>query len=310
MLLLVRISAVKRALSTAVAVLALGAIIAVGIRYSAARLSVARTVATKPAIIYLATADGRYLVPVTVKVPETNAEREAVLRVLSWPSGGAVRSPFDAGIRLTRFAVRDETAEVNLSGWASSLPTLSVDMASAALVYTLTEFPTIRRVSVRVDGSGGRLMSRPPLINHDGSPPGDHTMKVTLWFGYAGQYLVPVTRFVPRNVNPPVAAVEALIQGPLDRGQLSATLPQGTRLLGLRVSDALCTVDLSSEMMRRLPEGTAAIRMAVDSVVRTLTEFPDIRRVEILVEGKRGSRIGGNLPFDGVFERGPVNPVE
>ena len=60
------------------------------------------------------------------------------------------RRPFPAGARLLGVKVEAGTATVDLSGSGKALPASRWPLQ--ALVHTLTQFPTVRRVVVRVDG--------------------------------------------------------------------------------------------------------------------------------------------------------------
>lgn len=89
-------------------------------------------------------------------------------------------------------------------------------------------------------------------------------------------------------------AVEALIAGP-EGNVLMASIPSGTRLLGIRVSNGTCYVDFSREFIDNHSGGSAGELMTLGSIVNTLTEFTSIQRVQILVEGKSGETLGNIL---------------
>jgi germination protein M len=58
------------------------------------------------------------------------------------------------GTRLNRITILDGTADIDLSAaYASGGGTLSMTARLAAVVYTLTQFPTVQRVTFRLDGT-------------------------------------------------------------------------------------------------------------------------------------------------------------
>ena len=98
-----------------------------------------------------------------------------------------------------------------------------------------------------------------------------------------------------RAVEPPSVArgaMEALLAGPNDLEAgigMEATLGEGTRLLGLEVDDGVATVDLSGDFVN---DTDADLALRVAQVVFTLTQFPTVDRVSILIEGFPTSTIG------------------
>jgi len=90
------------------------------------------------------------------------------------------------------------------------------------------------------------------------------------------------------------AAVMGLIWGP-QSSSLRATIPEGTRLLGISIANGLCTVDFSKEFVDNHPGGSAGEIMTLTSILKTLQEFPSIDKVQILVEGQKGATLGNIL---------------
>ncbi|NWF93276.1 MAG: GerMN domain-containing protein [Syntrophaceae bacterium] len=90
-------------------------------------------------------------------------------------------------------------------------------------------------------------------------------------------------------------AVKELIKGP--RGKLIPTLPARTELLGLEVRrDGVGKVNFSRALSKDHPGGSSAEMMTVYSIVNSLTHnFPEIKRVQILIEGKPAETIAGHL---------------
>jgi len=89
--------------------------------------------------------------------------------------------------------------------------------------------------------------------------------------------------------------VAELIRGP--KGKLIPTLPPQTRLISLHVDEnGLAKVSFSKAFTADHPGGSSAEIMTVYSIVNSLTtNFPQIKRVQILVEGKEIESIAGHL---------------
>ncbi|MCK9526287.1 MAG: GerMN domain-containing protein [Limnochordia bacterium] len=106
--------------------------------------------------------------------------------------------------------------------------------------------------------------------------------------------LVPVTRQVEGTLSP-TSAVQALLNGPLPHEDLFASVPASASLLGLTVDNSLATINFSPEIARDFPGGSLMEAYLVQAIVNTLTEFPDIERVQILVDGEIVESIGGHI---------------
>lgn len=109
---------------------------------------------------------------------------------------------------------------------------------------------------------------------------------VKLYFAEpSGDKLRPETRELDGYGDFPKAAMEALSEGP--RAQdLRATLPEGTKVLGVEIRDEVAYVDFSNEFVANHPGGSSGELMTVYSVVSTLCDLPGIKRVSFKVEGK------------------------
>lgn len=91
---------------------------------------------------------------------------------------------------------------------------------------------------------------------------------------------------------------------------LRTVFPEGTRILSVSTEDGLCTVDLSTEFeSRRFYTHTGQL-LSLMGVVNTLTELPEIDRVEFTIDGALLVRYG-SLSLSGPLEHddrflGPV----
>jgi hypothetical protein len=91
-----------------------------------------------------------------------------------------------------------------------------------------------------------------------------------------------------------LALMQGLIAGPTSL-TLTKSIPDGTRLLSVRTSGGICTVDFSKEFIDNHWGGSAGEMMTLGSIVRTLTQLPSVDKVMILVEGKSGETLGNIL---------------
>jgi len=131
--------------------------------------------------------------------------------------------------------------------------------------------------------------------------------EVLLYFSdREGEYLIGERReILKKNALREEAkeTVVELIKGP--EGKLLRTLPPRTKLLNLQINDAgLAKVNFSEALSKDHPGGSSAEMMTVYSVVNSLSlNFPQIKRVQILIDGKPIETITGHLSL-----KQPVSP--
>lgn len=110
-----------------------------------------------------------------------------------------------------------------------------------------------------------------------------------------GHYLSVGSNFVDETKTPLGAgAVEALLGGAPRADAISGMttlIPEGTKLLGLDISDGTATVDLSKEFVSG--GGTMSMQVRTAQVVFTLTQFPSVNKVVFHIEGEEPEGLGG-----------------
>jgi spore germination protein GerM len=132
---------------------------------------------------------------------------------------------------------------------------------------------------------------------------------VLLYFSDSeGEYLIGEKREILKKGNIKEEAKEVmteLINGP--KGKLIRTLPPQTKLLGLELNEnGIARVNVNSALLKDHPGGSSAEIMTVYSMTNTLTlNFPQIKRVQILIDGKTVETIAGHLS---IKEPVPPNP--
>lgn len=110
------------------------------------------------------------------------------------------------------------------------------------------------------------------------------------------------------------AVVTELINGPL--GDLTPTLPPATSIRAVQVNGDLALVDFDDDLVDGLPAGSSAEMTAVYSIVDTIAaNFPQIRRVQLLIDGKTVDTLKGHVDLrepltpDFDLEQKPQNPA-
>ncbi len=94
---------------------------------------------------------------------------------------------------------------------------------------------------------------------------------------------------------------EELQKTPITQG-LHSTIPMGTKLISAVTEGGICTLDLSKEFVDNSPGGSAGEAMTLYSIINSLTELPDINKVQFLIEGQK-QEVYIHAVFDEPFER-------
>lgn len=121
------------------------------------------------------------------------------------------------------------------------------------------------------------------------------TMSITIYHATKdAAYLVPEVHVVPVSRHPLQTAVELLIAG-TKQPELVAVMPAGTQLRSIWVKDTIAYVDFNNNLVKNNSGGSAGELLLVGAIVNTLTEFPEVQKVQIMVEGKKVETLTGHL---------------
>lgn len=94
----------------------------------------------------------------------------------------------------------------------------------------------------------------------------------------------PYTRRIPKSLSHARLLVEALIAGPLQSERGAATaFPDGSRVESVNLKDGVLTVDFNERL--RNVGGACRAQMIRESVTRTLSALPSVKRVVITAGG-------------------------
>ena len=95
--------------------------------------------------------------------------------------------------------------------------------------------------------------------------------------------------------------LEELLKGPQDQS-LSRIIPEGTRLLDVRVENGIAYADFSAEITKG-NFGAATEGVLLSSIVWTLTQLEEVEAVQILVEGQVLESLAGHVSISEPLRR-------
>jgi spore germination protein GerM len=211
--------------------------------------------------------DGRFLFPVSRRVSSREGLAQVALQsLLDGPRpGSGLRNSIPSGVQIRSLKIQGGVAHINLS-WIPS------DAAQTAIIETMTALRGIGSVELSVDGqSRGHSATRIPLI----------------YFASAnGLVAIPTTAAKPRE------ALERYLAGP-PAPDLTG-LPPDVQLLAHEYdsTDGLLTLKFSYTPSLRAAaiERPERMRTVLLGLIATLTEFPEVRAVQLDFGGQ--TRLG------------------
>ncbi len=106
--------------------------------------------------------------------------------------------------------------------------------------------------------------------------------------------LKPVLYKVKGKEDKHLQALNALFAGPPVGSNLSPVFPKETKVLNLEIKEGVATVNLNKDATR-LNVGSSGELLAVAAIVNTLTKFPDVFQVKILIDGKEVESLAGHV---------------
>ncbi|MBP3453723.1 MAG: GerMN domain-containing protein [Clostridia bacterium] len=244
-----------------------------------------------------------YLVPVTRQVPKQDGVAKATLALMVKSSENDLAA---ARMGLTNVIPEGVTFDLDISNGQARL-----DMSKEALncasaeeellmvhgaAATLCGFDTVQEVSFLFDGQKRSRLTHgtdvsgtftADMVNMESvtTMASGYADQVQLYFPSAsGRLLVPVTRtvFSPADIS---TAILELAKGPKTDSGLERPLPEGCGIKSVKVKNGTATIDFSQEFINVTQQDDGG-QQAIRAVLFTASQFPGVKKVEILVDGQ------------------------
>ena len=251
-----------------------------------------------------------------VKV-NTIENEKAVEDLLGELSKGIVTSKSQAAITdpisIKSFKIEGDVVKLDFFEGYEQLGRIEEVLHRAAIVKTLTQLKKVNYVSFAVEGQpitdhlGNQVgeMKSEDFIFNIGSELNEYEQyEIKLYFANESKdKLVPVYRSVVYNSSASVEkmAVEQIIAGPKN-DQICPTIAPETKVSNLSVKDGVCHIDFSKDFLSEPFEIDP--ELAIYSIVNTVTEFPNVEKVELKVEGS-DEFMFRDFQISGLYERNP-----
>jgi germination protein M len=263
---------------------------------------------TRAMTLYFMDRNG-YVVPMLEKIPATvGIAKEALSYMVSGGPGDALikgtglHGALPAGTVVNGVSIANGVATVDFSKNVLNYQTAKQGQGIVdAVVWTLTEFPDIKKVQLEVNGQilptmpvSGTPVNEP--ISRDAGinlqiggdvNPSDATRLVLYFEGSSEDdsfhYLVPVTREIPKSANqdPVRETMVQLASGPMATG-LSATVAPDAKVANSSIQGDTAVVDFANSFA----DSSGLGKDTIESIVLSIAENAHVDKVQITVNGK------------------------
>ncbi len=271
------------------------------------------------------------LIPVTRDIPEEEGIAKAAIRSMidndenreSLMTLG-LYPVLPKGTEILGINIKDGMAVVdfnnNLLNYKTELEERSI---VAGIVYSLSEFKTITKVKILINGYekgklkftsniSGTLDRNNILINSEKLNPGSKVMKLDLYLfkliNDEHDFLVPVSmEYIGVDKDElPEAIVRGLSKKPSDE-RLFTQMPENTELVDWSIKDKMITLDFSKEIKNY--GGNAREEGLVKQILYTMKQVNGAEKVRILIEGKKDHLPEGTEISEGLTIPSGINKV-
>lgn len=229
------------------------------------------------------------------------------------------------GTQILGLTIRDQVATIdfdrNILNYDSEVDERGI---VASVVYTLTEFKTVKSVKILINGYpqgtlkfgtdiSGSLSRDNILINCDRANLAGGNKKLDVYFfrdaNERFKYIVPVS--MEYEADDGVDAIEKMF-GFLSRGYVKdgfySELPAGVKFLSSDINGNIVTVNLSKEL-KNYGGGTLREESLLKQIVYTLRQLDGITGVKLLIEGKEDVLPEGTDISQPIKVPDEINPV-
>ncbi len=221
-------------------------------------------------------------------------------------------SPLPAGVVIEKTEVIDQQVHVHLNKFYEKTSLKDDALCRCALVESFMQIPGVAGVRLYIgdepmtdeNGDPYDLLTYESFVfSSPGIPGQTKNITLNLYFGAPdGQYLKKES--VPAAVESDQSLIriimDKLLDGPAYEGE-QAVIPEDTAVLGVSVSGKTAYINLGNGFSDN--DEIISAKLAVCSIVNSITDNTDIEQVQIQIEGSTPTSYGGEIDL-----RHPLKP--
>ncbi len=272
------------------------------------------TIERRRAILYFPDEQSMYVVPEVreIEVVNKGIAQALVKELMAGPQKPGLVGVIPDEVKLIDISVSDGIARLNFSKelrYNFPAGTAGESMFIGSITNTLTEIGTIKGVEFLIEGKAIEGFGHGEMDEPFERNTRIIGKRIVLYFSdEQGTQLIPEYRAIPQNeLGVARKILEGLIEGPAKEG-LRPVIPYGVTkndLLNVWIKDETAYVDFSRNLKGKHAGGSTGEAITVYSIVNSLTELQNIKRVQFLIEGNKEEELTGHVDFSEPFMRNP-----
>ncbi|NYB74796.1 GerMN domain-containing protein [Sedimentibacter hydroxybenzoicus DSM 7310] len=173
-----------------------------------------------------------------------------------------------------------------------------------------TDFANLTDFEIVEDTIGEEIVEEPVIETVTVDPEQAKVTDILAYFEDENGFVVPVNTKIDWEEGIAKATLRSMVAGSETEKKLAGSglhgvLPEGTEIRGMAIKDGLCRVDFTKNILNT--SSYEQEENMISAITYTLTEFPTIDKVELLVEGQVLASLSKGYAINTAFERGNIN---
>ncbi|PKM58394.1 MAG: hypothetical protein CVU98_01295 [Firmicutes bacterium HGW-Firmicutes-3] len=268
-------------------------------------------------LVYLVNGEKNELVAYEVEADSNDiiSQIEQVLDVLSTGATSLKLLPtVPKELTINQIEFREGNIIINMPADIKNMKQIDFLLCRTSLIRSLTSIEAVTSIEFYVDGlplkdsSGkvyGPFYKSDVIVDMESENEVVKTMDLNLYFpDQKGEFLIPVTREV--GIKPKESIEERIIKElmlPPQGYNLISLIPEKTVVKSIYVDQGICYIDFNEAFRTDHLGGSTSEVMSIYAIVNSLTDLPNINKVQFLIEGKKSESFTGHMQFDILFEQ-------
>lgn len=248
-----------------------------------------------------------HVVPYTVPIPHVKGIAKETLEYMIQGGAGEKLLPkgfsgiLPSGTKVLGLDIQNRIATVDFSKEFLKYKPEMEEKILSAITWTLTGFPSIEKVNIRVNGKPLEVMphqksvaqglTRQRGINLELAEGVQISQSIPVTLYFMGQtddnqtYYVPVTRMINRTDQVAEASLKELIKGPKQQSGLVSPLDSSLQVNNVQQTDQMVVADFNENLLQYNNQKQAS-KDAIETILLSLTENTSAKKVKMTVNGK------------------------
>ncbi|HCX62103.1 MAG TPA: hypothetical protein DHU59_06665, partial [Clostridiales bacterium] len=173
-----------------------------------------------------------------------------------------------------------------------------------------TDFANLTEFEIVANTIGEEIVEEPVIETVTVDPEQAKVTDILAYFEDENGFVVPVNTKIDWEEGIAKATLRSMVAGSETEKKLAGSglhgvLPEGTEIRGMAIQDGLCRVDFTKNILNT--SSYEQEENMISAITYTLTEFPTIDKVELLVEGQALASLSKGYAINTAFERGNIN---